>query len=68
VVSVSDEALLRAMHLLWERMKIVVEPTGALATAGLLEGAVDVTDRRVGVVVTGGNVDLGQAAEWFGDL
>jgi threonine dehydratase len=68
VVSVSDEALLRAMHLLWERMKIVVEPTGALATAGLLEGAVDVADRRVGVVVTGGNVDLGQAAEWFGDL
>ena len=68
VVSVSDEALLRAMHLLWERMKIVVEPTGALAAAALLEGAVDVTDRRVGVLVTGGNVDLGTAGDWFGAL
>ncbi len=68
MVSVSDEALLRAMHLLWERMKIVVEPTGALAAAALLEGAVDVTDQRVGVLVTGGNVDLGKAGDWFGAL
>jgi threonine dehydratase len=68
MVSVSDEALLRAMHLLWERMKIVVEPTGALATAALLEEAVNVTDQRVGVLVTGGNVDLQQAGDWFEDL
>jgi len=68
VVSVSDEAILRAMHLLWERMKIVVEPTGALATAALLEGAVDVTDQRVGVLVTGGNADLEKAGDWFAKL
>jgi threonine dehydratase len=45
-----------------------VEPTGALATAALLEEAVDVADQRVGVLVTGGNVDLGKAGKWFGNL
>jgi len=68
MVTVSDEALLRAMNLLWERMKIVVEPTGALAAAALLEEAVDVADRRVGVLISGGNVDLVQAGEWFARL
>ena len=65
---VSDEALLRAMAFLWERLKIVVEPTGALAAAALLEGAVPVAGRRVGVLVTGGNVDLRQAAGWFASI
>jgi threo-3-hydroxy-L-aspartate ammonia-lyase len=55
---VTDADLLRAMFYLWERMKIVVEPTGALGAAGLLEGRADVRDRRVGVIVSGGNVDL----------
>jgi len=68
MVTVSDEALLHAMHLLWERMKIVVEPTGALAAAALLEGQVDVSGRRVGVLVSGGNVDVTQAARWFDSL
>ena len=68
MVTVTDETLLHAMHLLWERMKLVVEPTGALAAAALLEGAVDVEGRRVGVLVSGGNVDLVQAAEWFDSL
>jgi threonine dehydratase len=68
MVTVSDEALLRTMHLLWERMKIVVEPTGALAAAALLEGAVDVADQRVGVLISGGNVDLTQAGEWFASV
>ena len=68
MVTVSDEALLRAMHLLWERMKIVVEPTGALAAAALLEGQVDVSGRRVGVLVSGGNVDVTQVARWFDSL
>jgi threonine dehydratase len=42
-----------------------VEPTGALAATALLSGAVEAQDRRVGVVVTGGNVDVRRAAEWF---
>jgi threonine dehydratase len=58
MVTVTDEELLRAMVYLWERMKIVVEPTGALAAAGLFEGKVAARGARVGVIVSGGNVDL----------
>ena len=58
MVTVDDAALLKWMVYLWERMKIVVEPTGALGAAGLLEGKVDVRGARVGVIVSGGNVDL----------
>lgn len=65
MVTVPDDALLATTQLLWERMKIVVEPTGALAATALLSGAVEAQDRRVGVVVTGGNVDVRRAAEWF---
>jgi threonine dehydratase len=65
MVTVPDDALLETTQFLWERMKIVVEPTGALAATALLSGTVETQDRRVGVVVTGGNVDLKRAAEWF---
>jgi threonine dehydratase len=68
MVTVSDAALLRAMFFLWERLKIVVEPTGALAAAALLERAIPLEGRRVGVVVSGGNVDLRQATGWFASL
>ncbi|MFB6249430.1 MAG: threo-3-hydroxy-L-aspartate ammonia-lyase [Salinibacter sp.] len=65
MITVPDDALLATTQFLWERMKIVVEPTGALAATALLSGAVETTDRRVGVVVTGGNADLQRAADWF---
>jgi threonine dehydratase len=47
---------------MWERMKIVVEPTGALAAAALLEGTIDLAGRRVGVIISGGNADLAALA------
>ncbi|MEO0970960.1 MAG: pyridoxal-5'-phosphate-dependent protein, partial [Cyanobacteria bacterium J06639_18] len=50
--------IIRTMLFLWERLKIVVEPTGALAAAALLEGVVKAPGARVGVVISGGNVDL----------
>jgi threonine dehydratase len=65
MVTVSDDALVRAMHLLWERMKMVVEPTGALGAAALLDEVVPGHDRRIGVVISGGNVDLGRASALF---
>jgi threonine dehydratase len=61
MVTVSEEAIRRTMFFLWERMKIVVEPTGVLAAAALLEGVVKAPDARVGVIISGGNVDLRQA-------
>lgn len=68
MVTVSDVALIRAMHLLWERMKIVVEPTGALGAAALLEELVPTDDRRIGILISGGNVDLRRAAKLFGEI
>ena len=66
MVTVSDAQLLRAMLYLWERMKIVVEPTGALAIAGLFERKVDVpAGSRVGVIISGGNVDVRDVCRWL---
>jgi threonine dehydratase len=65
IVTVSDDALIRTMHFVWERMKQVIEPTGALAAAALNDGVVDGDGRRIGVIVSGGNVDLGRAATLF---
>jgi threonine dehydratase len=64
MVTVDDIALLRAMFFLWERLKLVVEPTGALAAAALLEGSVDAKGARVGVILSGGNVDLSEIPAW----
>jgi threonine dehydratase len=68
MVTVTDESLLRTMFFLWERLKIVVEPTGALAATALLEGVVQAPGQRVGVIISGGNVDLRQAGAWFGGI
>jgi threonine dehydratase len=62
MLTVTDEELLRAMFWLWERMKLVVEPTGALAACAVLEKKLNLEKRRVGVILSGGNVDLGWAA------
>jgi len=62
MVTVSDAELLRAMFWIWERMKLVVEPTGALAACAVLEKKLPVAGRRVGVILSGGNVDLRWAA------
>ena len=51
------------MFFLWERMKLLVEPTGALAACALLEKKVSLSGQRVGVILSGGNVDLRWAAE-----
>jgi threonine dehydratase len=64
-LTVSDAELVEAMRFLWERMKLVVEPTGALATAGVLSGRLDTRGARVGVILSGGNVDLRAAAQLF---
>jgi len=58
IVTVSDEQLVRSMRFFAERMKMVVEPTGCLGAAALLEGVVQARRQRVGVIVSGGNVDL----------
>jgi threonine dehydratase len=66
IVTASDEELVQAMRFFAERMKIVVEPTGCLGAAALLSRAVGLPDlrgRRVGVILSGGNVDVRRYAE-----
>ncbi|MFO1286944.1 MAG: threo-3-hydroxy-L-aspartate ammonia-lyase [Rubrivivax sp.] len=58
VVTVSDMQLVETMRFFAERMKMVVEPTGCLAAAALLERVVEARGQRVGIIVSGGNVDL----------
>ena len=65
IITVTDAQIVEAMRFVWERMKLVVEPTGALAVAGVLSGAIAVRDRRVGIILSGGNVDLKAAAALF---
>lgn len=67
MVRVSEREIAEAMFFLWERMKLVVEPTGALAAAALMTAKVPISG-RVGVVLSGGNVDLRGAAHLFASL
>ncbi|MFO1304352.1 MAG: pyridoxal-phosphate dependent enzyme [Burkholderiales bacterium] len=58
IATCSEGAIVAAMRLVWERVKIVIEPSSAVPLAAMLEGTLDVRGKRVGVVLTGGNVDL----------
>ena len=66
MATVSEDAIRCAMRFLWARLKLVVEPTGALAFAALLDGAIKAEGQRVGVIISGGNVDMERAAELLG--
>lgn len=63
IVTVPDEAIIGAMKLIWTAMKIIVEPSSAVPLAALLQARQAIAGRRVGVILTGGNVDL-DALPW----
>jgi threonine dehydratase len=65
MVTVSDAALVRALIFALERLKVVVEPTGVLGLAAALERRVEIAGRRVGVILSGGNVDLSMVSAWY---
>jgi threonine dehydratase len=67
MTTVDDPTLLNTMFYLWERLKLVIEPTGALGAAAAFQGAVSIRGARVGVVLSGGNVDLAQVAQWIAE-
>ena len=64
IVTVTEENIVAAMRAIWETLKIVVEPSGAVAYAAVLEGKVECRGKRVGIILTGGNVDL-DALPWM---
>jgi threonine dehydratase len=57
-VTVSEESIITAMRLVWERMKILIETSSAVPVAALLSGKINVKSKRVGIILSGGNVDL----------
>jgi threonine dehydratase len=64
IVTTSEEAIVRAMRLVWERMKVVIEASAAVPLAAILEGKLDVKGKRVAIIFSGGNVDL-DALPWM---
>ena len=58
IITVSEEEIVDAMQFLWERMKLVVEPSGAVSLAGVLSKQIDLQSKRVGIIISGGNIDL----------
>lgn len=65
VITVSEEEIVAAMRLIWERLKIVVEPSAAVPFASVLKSKEKFKGKRVGIILSGGNVDLEKAAKLF---
>jgi threonine dehydratase len=60
IVTVSEENIITAMRMIWERMKIIIEPSSAVPLAAIIEGEIDVQNKKVGIILSGGNLDLGR--------
>jgi threonine dehydratase len=60
IITVTDEQIIAAMRLIWERMKIIIEPSCAVPFAALLKEKDKFSGKRTGIILTGGNVDLGK--------
>jgi len=58
IVTVSEEGIVKAMRCIWERMKIIVEPSAAVPLGALLTKRIDLSGKRIGIILSGGNVDL----------
>jgi len=58
IITVSEDAIVAAMRMIWERMKIVVEPSGAVPFAAIVENKIDVAGKKVGLILSGGNTEL----------
>jgi len=58
IVTVSEEAIVSAMRTIWETMKILIEPSAAVPYAAIQESKIDIGGKSVGIILTGGNVDL----------
>ena len=65
MLAVSDEDLVRTMQFVWTRLKLIVEPTGVLGLAALFNHRYPVENKRIGVLLSGGNVDIASACGWF---
>lgn len=58
IVTVTEDEIIEAMRFIWERMKIIIEPSCAVPAAAVFNDKVDITDKKAGIIITGGNIDL----------
>lgn len=58
IITVSEEQIVEAMEFLWSRMKLVIEPSGAVSLAGVLSRQIELKRKKIGIIISGGNVDL----------
>lgn len=65
ILTVNDEEIIAAMRLVYERMKIVVEPSGVVPLAALIKNKEIFSGKKVGIIISGGNVDMTKFSEWF---
>jgi threonine dehydratase len=65
IITVSDNEIVGAMRLLWERLKVVVEPSAAVPFAAVLKNKETFAGKKVGIILSGGNIDLQRAGDLF---
>ncbi|MBD3211989.1 MAG: pyridoxal-phosphate dependent enzyme [Candidatus Lokiarchaeota archaeon] len=65
IITISEQQILDAMRFIWERMKLVVEPSGACSLGGIMANKIHVNGKRIGVMISGGNVDLSDFFEKY---
>jgi len=65
IITVTEEEIVEAMEFLWERMKLVVEPSGAVSLAGVLSKKKNIKSKKIGIIISGGNIDLNDFFELF---
>lgn len=65
IITVTDEEIVAAMKLVWERLKMVVEPSGVVPFAAVLKAKEKFHGKKIGIIFSGGNVDLSKVAQWF---
>ena len=58
IITVTEEEIVEAMDFLWSRMKLVVEPSGAVSLAGVMSEKIDIKSKNIGIIISGGNTDL----------
>ena len=66
IITVTEEEIIDAMRLIWERMKQIVEPSGAVPLAAVLKEKKEFAGKKVGIIFSGGNVELAKVGDWFG--
>ena len=65
IITVNDDEIIQSMKMVWENLKIIIEPSSAVPLAAVLKRKEKFSNQRVGIILTGGNVDLEKAFEYF---